>query len=1070
MFVHLNIHSTYDLLFSSLKINDVVSKAKENRYQALAITDTNVLYGFPKFYDACINKGIKPIFGMTIMVSDEINTIETVLLAKNNEGLHALYQLSSAINMKQKDMIPPKWLQKYSQHLAIIFKDANESHQSLIQTFESKDSVFINHTSQLDFYDDYDDKVVFLNNARYLNPEDADTIPALEAIKNNSKLDLVNDIKDHHEFFPSSDDIKKLQLSEKIIANTKALADECNADIHYHQKLLPNFKTPNQQSAKSYLLEKLKYNLKKFKLDNDQRYIDRLNHEYSIITNMGFEDYFLIVSDLIHFAKTHDVMVGPGRGSSAGSLVSYLLGITTIDPIKFDLLFERFLNPERVTMPDIDIDFEDTRREKVIQYVQEKYGQYHVSGIVTFGHLLARAVARDVGRIIGFDDKTLNEISNLIPHQLGITLEEAYQNEKFKTFVHKSHRHEKWFEISKKLEGLPRHTSTHAAGIIINDKPLYHFAPLTIGDTGILTQWTMTEAERLGLLKIDFLGLRNLSIIHQIITQVKKDLDIDIDVERIPFNDKKVFKLLSLGNTTGIFQLESDGVRKVLMELQPEHFEDIVAVTSLYRPGPMQEIPTYISRRHRQSEINYLHPDLEPILKKTYGVIIYQEQIMQIASQFANFSYGQADILRRAMSKKNRTILENERQHFIEGATRNNYDSSISERIFDLILKFADYGFPRAHAVSYSKIAYIMAYLKVYYPNYFYANILSNVIGNETKTAMIIEEAKAQHLNILLPDINKSHWYYKATEKNIYLSLGAIKGVGYQSVKSIVEERYKNGLYKDFFNFTRRIPKRIKTRKLLEALICVGAFDSFGKNRATLLSTIDEVIDQVSNVEQDEFLFNMLTPKQTYEDKEEFSDQTISTYEKEYLGFYISNHPVEKLFYNKQYLGIFTIKNSSDYQPILVQINQIKQIRTKNGQHMAFLVLDDGRTTINGVLFPDKYKQYEVMIQQQKDILVIHGKFEERNQKRQIIIQNIDTIDDFESNKLFHAKKIMIRNVDHLDDIKPFLLDQSTNQGLEVILFNEVQQQNKILGFLQKETKQVERFIKMFKPSDIRII
>lgn len=391
-------------------------------------------------------------------------------------------------------------------------------------------------------------------------------------------------------------------------------------------------------------------------------------------------------------------------------------------------------------MPDIDIDFEDTRRERVIQYVQDKYGKHRVSGIVTFGHLLTRAVARDVGRIIGFNDKTLNEISKLIPHQLGITLDKAYEDEQFKQFVHRNHRHEKWFELSKKLEGLPRHTSTHAAGIIINDQPLYNYAPLTLGDTGLLTQWTMTERERIGLLKIDFLGLRNLSIIHQIITQVKKDLNISLEIEEIPFNDVDVFKLLSRGDTTGIFQLESEGVRKVLKRLQPEHFEDIVAVTSLYRPGPMEEIPTYISRRHNESEIKYLHPDLEPILKNTYGVIIYQEQIMQIASQFASFSYGQADILRRAMSKKNRAVLESERQHFVEGAIKNKYDEKISKQIFDLILKFADYGFPRAHAVSYSKIAYIMAYLKVHYPNYFYANILSNVVGNESKTAAIIDE------------------------------------------------------------------------------------------------------------------------------------------------------------------------------------------------------------------------------------------------------------------------------------------------------------------------------------------
>jgi DNA polymerase III subunit alpha len=489
-------------------------------------------------------------------------------------------------------------------------------------------------------------------------------------------------------------------------------------------------------------------------------YWKRLKHEYDIITNMGFEDYFLIVSDLIHYAKTHDVMVGPGRGSSAGSLVSYLLGITTIDPIRFNLLFERFLNPERVTMPDIDIDFEDTRREKVIQYVQEKYGQLHVSGIVTFGHLLARAVARDVGRIMGFDEITLNEISKLIPHKLGITLEEAYQNDEFKQFVHRNYRHERWFEICKKLEGLPRHTSTHAAGIIINDHALYEYAPLTLGDTGLLTQWTMTEAERIGLLKIDFLGLRNLSIIHQIINQVKKDLNINIEIERIPFDDPKVFELLSQGDTTGIFQLESDGVRRVLKKLKPEHFEDIVAVTSLYRPGPMEEIPTYITRRHDPSKVEYLHKDLAPILKNTYGVIIYQEQIMQIASQFANFSYGEADILRRAMSKKNRAVLESERQHFVDGAKQNGYDEYMSKQIFDLILKFADYGFPRAHAVSYSKIAYIMSYLKVHYPNYFYANILSNVIGSEKKTAAMIDEAKHQSITILPPNINESHWFY----------------------------------------------------------------------------------------------------------------------------------------------------------------------------------------------------------------------------------------------------------------------------------------------------------------------
>lgn len=721
-------------------------------------------------------------------------------------------------------------------------------------------------------------------------------------------------------------------------------------------------------------------------------------------------------------------------------------------------------------MPDIDIDFEDTRREKVIQYVQQKYGELHVSGIVTFGHLLARAVARDVGRIMGFDEITLNEISSLIPHKLGITLNEAYQIEDFKKFVHRNHRHEKWFDICKKLEGLPRHTSTHAAGIIINDHPLYDYAPLTKGDTGLLTQWTMTEAERIGLLKIDFLGLRNLSIIHQIMSQVKKDLGIQIDIEKIPFDDKKVFELLSQGDTTGIFQLESDGVRSVLKKLNPEHFEDIVAVTSLYRPGPMEEIPTYITRRHNPNKVQYLHPDLEPILKNTYGVIIYQEQIMQIASTFANFSYGEADILRRAMSKKNRAVLESERQHFIEGAKENAYQENISKQIFDLILKFADYGFPRAHAVSYSKIAYIMSYLKVHFPNYFYANILSNVIGSEKKTAQMIDEAKKQGISILPPNINESHWFYKPSKDGIYLSIGTIKGVGYQSVKVIVDERYQNGKFKDFFDFARRIPKRVKTRKLLEALILVGAFDVFGKTRATLLQSIDQVLDSDLNLDQDGFLFDMLTPKQTYEEKEELSDTLISQYEKEYLGFYVSQHPVDKKFESKQYLSIYKLTNAQNNKPILVQFDKIKQIRTKNGQNMAFVTLNDGITTLDGVIFPDQYKKFEHILSQ-NEMFIVSGKFDIRRQQRQLIINNLQTLIAFEEQKIANANQIIIRNKANIQKFDEMIM-QSKKGPDEIALYfyDETTKQMTAIGYINQKSDMLNNFIQSFNPADIRLI
>ncbi|HHZ7115250.1 TPA: DNA polymerase III subunit alpha [Staphylococcus aureus] len=1065
MVAYLNIHTAYDLLNSSLKIEDAVRLAVSENVDALAITDTNVLYGFPKFYDACIANNIKPIFGMTIYVTNGLNTVETVVLAKNNDGLKDLYQLSSEIKMNALEHVSFELLKRFSNNMIIIFKKVGDQHRDIVQVFETHNDTYMDHLS----ISIQGRKHVWIQNVCYQTRQDADTISALAAIRDNTKLDLIHDQEDFGAHFLTEKEINQLDINQEYLTQVDVIAQKCDAELKYHQSLLPQYETPNDESAKKYLWRVLVTQLKKLELNYDV-YLERLKYEYKVITNMGFEDYFLIVSDLIHYAKTNDVMVGPGRGSSAGSLVSYLLGITTIDPIKFNLLFERFLNPERVTMPDIDIDFEDTRRERVIQYVQEKYGELHVSGIVTFGHLLARAVARDVGRIMGFDEVTLNEISSLIPHRLGITLDEAYQIDDFKKFVHRNHRHERWFSICKKLEGLPRHTSTHAAGIIINDHPLYEYAPLTKGDTGLLTQWTMTEAERIGLLKIDFLGLRNLSIIHQILTQVKKDLGINIDIEKIPFDDQKVFELLSQGDTTGIFQLESDGVRSVLKKLKPEHFEDIVAVTSLYRPGPMEEIPTYITRRHDPSKVQYLHPHLEPILKNTYGVIIYQEQIMQIASTFANFSYGEADILRRAMSKKNRAVLESERQHFIEGAKQNGYHEDISKQIFDLILKFADYGFPRAHAVSYSKIAYIMSFLKVHYPNYFYANILSNVIGSEKKTAQMIEEAKKQGITILPPNINESHWFYKPSQEGIYLSIGTIKGVGYQSVKVIVDERYQNGKFKDFFDFARRIPKRVKTRKLLEALILVGAFDAFGKIRSTLLQAIDQVLDGDLNIEQDGFLFDILTPKQMYEDKEELPDALISQYEKEYLGFYVSQHPVDKKFVAKQYLTIFKLSNAQNYKPILVQFDKVKQIRTKNGQNMAFVTLNDGIETLDGVIFPNQFKKYEELLSH-NDLFIVSGKFDHRKQQRQLIINEIQTLATFEEQKLAFAKQIIIRNKSQIDMFEEMIKATKENANDVVLSFyDETIKQMTTLGYINQKDSMFNNFIQSFNPSDIRLI
>ncbi|UEX90976.1 DNA polymerase III subunit alpha [Staphylococcus ratti] len=1064
MVAHLNIHTSYDLLNSSIRIERIVSKAKQEGYAAIAITDLNVMYGVPQFFDACLKANIQPILGLTLYVTDDLVEKEAVLLAKNNDGLKRLFKLSSDINTKRLRHINIYDLPEYIEDTVVIFKALTHETATWLDNVPKSTSVYVDHLSNISTI-----PKVWIESAFYESPSDADTVEVLGAIRDNTKVNLVEQSISKQQHFKTIDELTHMNLQQQWLEATDEIAQLCEATLTYHQPLLPEFSTPQGMTSDDYLWEQLQSAMKKKQL-NQNAYQQRVVHEFNTIKAMGYSDYFLIVSDLINYAKNNGVMVGPGRGSSAGSLVSYLLNITTIDPLKYDLLFERFLNPERVTMPDIDIDFEDTQREKVIHYVQEKYGAFKVAGIVTFGHLLAKAVARDVGRVMGFDEATLSEASKLIPSKLGVTLKDAYATEAFKQFVHRNHRHEQWFELCKKLEGLPRNTSTHAAGVIVNDQPLYETIPLTQGETGVLTQWTMTEAERIGLLKIDFLGLRNLTIIHQVMKQVQKDTGVAIDIERIPFNDAAVFQLLSKGDTTGIFQLESEGVRRVLQKLKPQHFEDIVAVTSLYRPGPMEEIPTYIKRRHNPSEVQYLHPDLEPILKRTYGVIIYQEQIMQIASRFAGFSYGEADILRRAMSKKNRAVLENERQHFIEGASKKSYSKALSKEIFDLILKFADYGFPRAHAVSYSKIAYIMTYLKVHYAPYFYANILSNVVGNETKTAQIILEAKQQHIQINGPHINHSQWRYRAVKHQIYISLGAIKGIGYQSVQTIVKERIENGAYKDFFDFCRRIPTRIRSRRLLEALILSGAMDCFKKNRATLLQSIDKVSDIQSDLDQS-FLEAFSTTKQEYQETEEMPEQQKSDYEKQYLGFYVSMHPAEKAFRAKQYLGVYPLTTKAHNEPILVMLEEIKVIRTKKGQKMAFVVFNDGLRQIDGVIFPKLYQTVESSLDTQS-FYVIEGKFEQRNNQVQIVVNQLNTLKVYEQHKLGFANQIVTR--EHLSEAKQQLLKrtvvQQDNQQniLSVLFFDDKTNATQTLGYIQRDD--VESFIQDFNPENIRLL
>lgn len=1049
MVVHLNIHTSYDLLHSTVKIDELINKISSLGQKAVAITDLNVLFGVQSFYSACIAAGIKPIIGMEVIITDGITDCYTVLLAKNNEGFKSLMQLSSRIQLKNLQKITTEVLSQYIDELIVIYKQLKDNQSHFII---NDADYYVSHDSILE------GSRVYIDDVRYLTPDGIVDLSILNAIDENKKIPLETvQLKSGTKYIKTDEILLDLGISESVIQATEKIAETCNVVLEKSTHL-PKYPVPDDLTSDAYLYELLQKQKMKFP-QFDDIYEERLAYEYDVIRSMGFSDYFLIVSDLIHFAKTNGILVGPGRGSSSGSLVSYVLGITTIDPIAHDLLFERFLNPERVTMPDIDIDFEDKERDKVIDYVIRKYGAFNVSGIVTFGHLSMKAVMRDVGRILQFTENELKEASSILSNKHFSDLNNAYEDDEFSRFIDYNERRKKWYQIARSLEGLPRHTSTHAAGIIIHDQLLTDYVPLLMGDEFPLTQWNMTEVEAVGLLKIDFLGLRNLTIIHNILRTIKVQYGKSIDIEQIPMDDSKVYEQLSTGDTMGIFQLESDGIRNVLKRLKPENFNDIVAVLSLYRPGPMEQIPLYVDRRHNQQSVQLPHVDLEDILSPTYGVIIYQEQIMQIANRFAGFSLGEADILRRAMSKKNHQTLLAEQEHFVSGSMKNGYSKQDATAIYELILKFANYGFNKAHAVAYAKISYIMMYFKVHFPNIFYAATLSNQIGVEHKTKEIIAEVKSRMIDIYPADINQAGWYYKAQKTGIMMSLGMIKGVGYRSVVEIVEER-KKGPYKDIYDFCARIPKRVKSKALLEALIHVGAFDQFEQNRATLLASLDAILDvEKEAFGEINFLESLgLNKKKIYHYHEEMSDDQKASYELEYLGFYISRHPIESMFNELQYLPIYRMSQKVSDHYILLWIEDLRRIRTKKGQPMAFVQAMDGIHQMDLVVFPAVYHQYERLIQTNQP-LIVKGKFDSKKEN-QMIVNEIIKVDEFIKNIHLKAKQLFVRvPIQHTEQI-------NDKGDIEVIHFE--QDEMHALGFIQRE--KLEDFMSQYDKADIRLI
>ena len=1082
-FIHLHVYSAFSLLTSTASVEQLVMDAKAKGYKTLALTDRNVMYGAVSFYKECLKQSIKPIMGLTVDVISEEQKDEAyplVLLAKNQTGFHHLLKITSSVQTKSLKGIPIKWLKHYSDGLFALTPGTEGEIESALQDGENEkaarvlnlyqqlfgnDSFYIslqNHQipieqslnqKLIDFANNHQVKLVATNQVFYLQKEDSFAHECLLSIKNGDKLqDQERQRLDSDQYYLKTPNEMTELFADlpNLLENTLKIAEECNVMIELHKSKLPKFPTEMDQTPEN-LLEELcwkGFNERIRKPDEEAK--KRLKYELSIIHKMKFSDYFLIVWDFMKFAREAGILTGPGRGSAAGSLVAYTLYITDVDPIEHQLLFERFLNPERISMPDIDIDFPDHRRDEVIQYVVKKYGQLHVAQIMTFGTLAAKASLRDVGRVFGLNTKELDQLSRMIPSKLGITLSEALkESASLKNFVNESSQNRQLFETALRLEGLPRHISTHAAGVVISEQPLVEVIPIQNGhDQIFLTQYSMEYLEELGLLKIDFLGLRNLSLIESILKSIFRKTGKQLDIKTIPMDDPSTYQLISSGQTTGVFQLESEGMRNVLKRLQPNRFEDIVAVNALYRPGPMENIPHFIDRKHGREKVVYPHPNLKPILENTYGVIVYQEQIMQIAATMAGFTLGEADLLRRAVSKKQKEVLDQERAHFISGAEQKGYERVTANQIYDLIVRFANYGFNRSHAVAYSFIAYQLAYLKAHYSVHFMASILTSASGNEGKVAQYIRELNLMNVSVLPPSINRSGYTFLAEEEAIRFSLSAIKGVGIAALKEIFRAR-KTKKFVDLFDFCMRVSGKIVNRKTIEALIYSGSFDEFGEDRAILLASLDVALEHAQLVmpiegEQGDLFANVefnIRPK--YMVVEPIQEEDKLRLEKEVLGFYLSSHPVsiyEKFLSQLNITFLYEFIPPKNYGKAVVYIGEMKKIRTKKGEQMAFFTMSDQTGEMEAVVFPNVLKKMATILQQ-GNILVVEGKIEERQGKIQFIVQKgqdiKEAIDSIPANKSKLYLKIPKEQetVEHLQNLKEVI--RKYPGSINVILYYE---------------------------------
>lgn len=1064
-FVHLHTHTEYSLLDGAGRIKDLLRTAKEQGMSSLAITDHGVMYGVVDFYKTALKEGIKPILGCEVYVAPRTladksaqyddSPYHLVLLAENETGYRNLLQLVSlgfTEGFYYKPRVDKDVLREYSSGLIalsaclagevaqLILKQQPEQAKAAALTYQDifgVDNFYLElqdhgfgeqktvNRGLIEISRETGIPLVATNDIHYVQKSDAEVQDVLLCIQTGKTVDDVGRLKfDTEEFYLKTVDEMRMLFGEypQALSNTAKIAERCNVSMDFNQMYMPDYVVPAGETLDSYLGNMCWQKLpERYGQAPSEEVKDRLRYELDVIKKMGYSGYFLIVWDFINFARENKIPVGPGRGSAAGSIVAYVLKITNIDPLKYDLLFERFLNPERVSMPDIDVDICYEQREKVIDYVIQRYGIDRVSQIITFGTMAAKAAVRDVGRALNMPYGEVDRVAKMIPTELGMTIAKALTtNQDLKELYAQETKIKKLMDMAAALEGMPRHASTHAAGVVIAREPLTHYLPLYRTSDGVVTtQFPMGTVEEIGLLKMDLLGLRTLTVIGDTLKIIKHTIGQEVDIDQIPVDDQNTFAMLCRGEGIGVFQLESSGMRNILRELKPEIFDDIIALVALYRPGPLGSgmVDDFIKNKHGRTTVKYLHPKLVPILQDTYGVILYQEQVMRISNELAGFSLGEADLLRRAMGKKKPEIIAGLRNQFVQGAVKNGIDVDIAGQIFDLMEYFAGYGFNKSHSAAYALVAYQTAYLKANYPLPYMAALLTSIMGSSDKVALYIEQCQIMGIDVLPPDVNESFRNFTVVGQKIRFGLAAIKNVGHNAIDSIIVSREKEGIFTSLPDFCTKVDLRVVNKRVIESLIKGGALDSLPGYRAQKIVALDTCLEIAQKRQKDKesgqiSLFDLgidnndiLVTEVQLPDMVEYPSKELLMMEKEMLGLYITGHPLgeyKDALREKTSVNLLEARELADETKVIIGgiIASSKRITTRRGEPMLFANFEDLTGMIEVIIFPRIYQQYARLLTNDA-LLLVKGRVTVSDEDTKVIAEEIRPLDSDALKQLF---------------------------------------------------------------------